>query len=464
MSSLAATGSGLSKRRRTVEGSCWPCKQRRVKCDLQRPVCRRCVQSHQGDCNYDKFLLKWKQRPASSVPNTQLQLSLEQILDGSPLLVNERRAIDYFKVRLWPLFSTIHEPCPPPIALALRSQPVLHALYVFAEEHRALQEGVSSKQTSERRRLHALTAIRDQLGDNKAEQTALPALLVAVLLLYFLEGYVNCTNDDASTRCHLTGALAIINALGGFLSVWSSSDRITRMLLSELASTDLTDALLQDRRPSFPATVWGFMEPGSAWWEDVPGSASLGSVLSIMSEMSCYHHELTAGCSVDINKGQEFEYALQPTYGMLDYGGTTCVEVGSRSEVTPHFSTASLCLIRSFQHAGLIYLYSAIHNIPKEHFLVQQHVNACLECIHSMGTRSKAQNCALFPLYVAGAHTITDTHRSSVLGILDNIHANIMFQSVISIGSALRQVWECTPCPSTWTDIFQNSAPCTLVI
>jgi hypothetical protein len=464
MSSPATSGSGPRKRRRTVEGSCWPCKQRRVKCDLSKPVCHRCSLSNTDECNYDKVLLKWKKIPASSVPVSQLQLSLEHVLDGNPLATNERRAIDYFKARLWPLFSTVHEPCPPPIALALRSQPVLQALCVFAEEHRALQERGSSKHTLDRRRLHCLAAIRDQLGNNNAEGTSLTALLVAVLLLYFLEGYVNCTNDDASTRCHLAGALAIINALGGFQSAWSSSDRITRMLLSELASTDLTDALLQDRMPSFPATVWEHMETGSVWWETVPGTTPLSSVLFTMAEMSFYHREIQTEAGTCSDKAQDFERALQPTYSMLDYTDEPGMGKILGRDKSHSVRTASLSLVRAFQHAGLIYLYSAIHKILPHHFLIQQHVHACLECIQGMDKRSKAQNCALFPLYVAGAHSLAESHRTCVLEILDTIHTNLGFQSVLSIRSTLQQLWQPDRSPETWTGIFQNTAMCTLVI
>lgn len=286
MSGPESSGSSPPKRRRTVEGSCWPCKQRRVKCDLQKPCCRRCITSKTEDCSYDKVLLRWKKRPAKTVPECQLQLSSGHALNGLDLAVNERKALDYFQACLWPLLSTAHDPCPPPVALALRSQPVLQALCVFAEEHRALQGTGSSKQALNKRRAHCLAAIRNHLGGGTPEKNALSALLVAVLLLYFLEGYVNCTRDDASTHCHFSGALAIINALGGFEATWSSSDRITRMLLSEFASTDLTDALLQDRPPSFPAIVWNCMEARSVWWQTVPGSTSLGSVLSILADMS----------------------------------------------------------------------------------------------------------------------------------------------------------------------------------
>lgn len=46
------------KRVRTVEGSCWACKDRRVICDLQRPQCSRCISENQV-CEYGKLRLRW---------------------------------------------------------------------------------------------------------------------------------------------------------------------------------------------------------------------------------------------------------------------------------------------------------------------------------------------------------------------------------------------------------------------
>jgi hypothetical protein len=451
-------------RRRTVEGSCWACKRRRVKCDLQKPSCRRCTLAGTEDCSYDKLLLRWKKRPSKSVPDSLQQLAIDRVLNGSPLAINERRAIDYFKARLWPLFSTADQLCPTPVALALRSQPVLQALCVFAEEHRALQERGQSRKTLENRRLHCLTAIRGQLGDEPGEGSSLSALLVAVLLLYFLEGYVNCTKDDASTRCHYAGALAIIDALGGFHSAWASSDKMTRMLLSEFASTDLTDALLQDRRPYVSAADWQHMESGSVWWESTRGTKSLAEVFSTMAEMSFYLHDIQDGVDVCSDKIQDFERALQPSYSMLDHSSEKSADGQVEGEPYDSVSTASLSLNRAFQHAGLIYLYSAILNIPTKHFLVQQHVRACLECIQGIDTTSRVQNCALFPLYVAGAHSLDTAPRTCVLDRLDIIYTNLRFQSVLSVRSALEHIWQPSRDSDTWSNIFKNAAISTLVI
>jgi hypothetical protein len=143
--------------------------------------------------------------------------------------------------------------------------------------------------------------------------------------------------------------------------------------------------------------------------------------------MSFYRHGLQNGADACSDEAQAFERALQPTYSMLDH--TLSGNLGTEAETDTYHpvATAAHSLFRAFQHAGLIYLYSAIHNIPTHHFLVQQHVHACLECIQSMNTRSKVQNCALFPLYVAGAHAVADSHRTCVLETLDVIHTNLRF-------------------------------------
>jgi hypothetical protein len=206
------------------------------------------------------------------------------------------------------------------------------------------------------------------------------------------------------------------------------------------------------------------MEGGSAWWGTVPGTKSLGSVFCTMAEMSLYRFELQEGADASSERTQAFERALHPTCSIPDYP----VEAGPGNDPCQDLlhcvAMASLFLVRAFQHAGLIYLYSAIYDIPTKHFLIQQHVHACLECVRSMDSRTRAQNCALFPLYVAGAHTLDEVHRNLILETLDNIHGNLRFESVLSIREVLEGLWLPGRSPGTWTEKFQNTAMCTLVI
>ncbi|KAJ4990933.1 hypothetical protein SVAN01_03504 [Stagonosporopsis vannaccii] len=125
---------------------------------------------------------------------------------------------------------------------------------------------------------------------------------------------------------------------------------------------------------------------------------------------------------------------------------------------------ATLSLVRAFQHAGLIYLYRAIHQIPIGHYLIQQHVNACLGCIQGMKSNPRTQNCTLFPLYIAGSHAIVEHHQRGVLDVLDTIQDNLQFESVLSIRSRLQQTWHVPQGGATWSGIFKYEAVCTLVI
>jgi Fungal specific transcription factor domain/Fungal Zn(2)-Cys(6) binuclear cluster domain len=104
------------KRVRTVEGSCWACKDRRVICDLQRPQCSRCVAEDQP-CEYGKLRLRWcngvaargrfagQNMPVSSISEPQQQQIQRGeyqrlLLDGqtasslSPSLTQEEEPLD----------------------------------------------------------------------------------------------------------------------------------------------------------------------------------------------------------------------------------------------------------------------------------------------------------------------------------------------------------------------------------
>jgi hypothetical protein len=81
-----------------------------------------------------------------------------------------------------------------------------------------------------------------------------------------------------------------------------------------------------------------------------------------------------------------------------------------------------------------------------------------------MDTRTRAQNCALFPLYVAGAHSLLEIHRNCVMQTLQNIHKNLRFESVLSIRATLETLWQPSRSPTTWSGSFKNTAMCTLVI
>ncbi|GJC99087.1 fungal zinc cluster transcription factor [Colletotrichum higginsianum] len=101
----------VTNRIRVVEGSCWPCKKRRIKCDLTKPCCDRCskIGAH---CDFNARRLKWNTRPTTKAP-VIYQIATRDGQLAASLASDERRALDYFHHRLWPLLTTARNHAPP---------------------------------------------------------------------------------------------------------------------------------------------------------------------------------------------------------------------------------------------------------------------------------------------------------------------------------------------------------------
>lgn len=457
------------KRERTVPGSCWPCKQRRVKCDLVQPRCRRCTLSG-SKCSYDKILVRWNARPTRGAPVTY-QLPTIGLLGSLPpdtsLAKGDLRALEYFQAALWPLFTTAARPCPPPISLAMESQPVLLVMCELADAHRALRDKLlKDRSPAEDKRLSCLTSVREQLLQSASNSESLSRLLVAVLLLYFLDGFIDCTRQSASTTSHQSGVQAIVEHLGGFSALIGKGQKDTNMLMSEFASTDLTRSLLDDRAPCVPADIWTRIETGTVWWEKQRyGETTLATVFGIMSEMAFYRHSVQMDrMEPSMEKIREFEARLQPTSLTLALDHLRVPDPYVVPESDADQTMQPMAFTRAFQHAALIYLYRAICGLPARHCLVQQHVQHCLTCIMGISTSCKAHNCVIFPLYVSGAHAFGVEQQSFVLNKLDTIYATLRFNSLLSIRAALEDLWASPAHDGHWSDMFTSLGRDVLVL
>lgn len=448
---------------RVVEGSCWPCKKRRIKCDLAKPVCQRCARVG-ATCDYNTRLIRWSTRPTVTVPASFQVTSRDGHLTAS-LAVYEKRALDYFHSRVWPLLFTASKPCAPPTTLALEHRVVLLATCVLADSHRLLQDGRNSRQGLNIKRLECLAAVRNEVdGCCNSGQGELVTLLLAVLLLYFHDGFLECTEKSASTASHHSGALAILNQLGGMHQVLGTCQGSLHMLLSELASCDLTTALLQGRPPSFPPDIWDTIDQGSVWWgRDPLGRCSLAAVFQEMSSMA-YYLDATTNMfeAFSMDRIRMFEAAVRPVYAPLTVEDLD--KPGEGLDPKDLEAVHAFTLIRAFQHTALIYLYRAICGLPTLHPLVQQHVQSSLDCIFEIKRPSKVLNCVIFPLCVAGAHAQSGRHQRAVLNMVNLIYDDMRFGSIHSVSTALSTIWKSETQNMTWFELFSELSPHTLVL
>lgn len=448
---------------RIVEGSCWPCKKRRVKCDLGKPICQRCSKVG-ATCDYNARLIRWSNRPSGNVPASFQVTSRGDRLSAS-LAVYEKRALDYFHSRLWPLLSTAAKPTPPPTLLALEHRVVLLATCVVADSHRLLQDGRNSRHGLNIKRLECLSAVRNEVdGCCNKGQDELITLLLAVLLLYYHDGFLECTQKSASTASHHSGVMALLEQLGGIYFVLNSCPDSLHMLLSEFASSDLTTAILQGRPPSFPPDLWDVLDQGAVWFSRDPlGRCSLSHVLQEMASMAFYLDATTNLYEeFSMERIRQYEAALRPVYAPLtiddlDVSGDNLGEMDGEA-------VQAFTLIRAFQHAALIYLYRALCGLPTLHPLVQQHVQSCLDCIFEIKRPSKVLNCIIFPLCVAGAHSQSTRHQKSVLNMVNVIYDDMRFGSIHAVSTALSAIWKTETENMTWSEMFSELSPHALVL
>ncbi|KAK2752493.1 putative fungal zinc cluster transcription factor [Colletotrichum kahawae] len=442
----------VTNRVRVVEGSCWPCKKRRIKCDLTKPTCVRCAKIG-ADCDFSVRRLKWSTRPTIKAPAIY-QITTRDVQLASSLAADERRALDYFHHRLWPMFTTAPEPCAAPILQALEHRVVLLATCVIADAHRVLQDGRNSRNLLRMKRLECLAALRGELGDTqiaKMDKESLMTLLLAVLLLYFHDGYLECAQASASTTSHHGGVRAIVDSLGGIKTVLETSHESIHMLLSEFASTDLTSVMLKGGQPAFKAEIWETIDTRAVWWgRDILGRSSLASVFQQISRLAWYLDALVKGSEqLSMSTVRDFETALSPVYARI----TDAAESDTETETV---ANDAFTLIRVFQHTALIYMYRAICGLPVSHSLVQQHVLPCLECIVDIKQPSKVLNCVIFPLLVAGAHVSSPRHRKAVLGLVQVIRDEIRFTSFHSVSDVLTGIWKADREEVSWFEMFSE--------
>lgn len=353
----------------------------------------------------------------------------------------------------------------------MQYQPVLLTICELAESHRALQDkcpsGGGRLSVQGNRRLSCLVSVREQLRQGASSNESLSRLLVAVLLLYFLDGFIECENQSASTTSHEAGVRAIVNHLGGFTALIDMGQRDTNMLLSEFATTDLTRALLDDRPPCFPPEIWLRIDSGTVWWDkQTYNGTDLALVFRTMAQMSFYRQSLKLGdeSEVSIESVQEFERCLQPTYLTLNLDHVTSPDIYTVRESHLEQEVQAVAFTRAFQHSALIYLYRAICGLPPRHCLVQQHVQSCIESVKTINRSSKAHNCIIFPLYVIGAHAFTTDAQAFVLEKLDAVYRCIRFDSVLSIRGVLGDLWGSPRHDGDWSDMFNSLSQGVLVL
>jgi len=423
---------------RTVAGSCWACKERRVICDLKQPECDKCVKTSRV-CDYGRVRLRWTHCVASrghlagkKTPRIALPLSLSQ----SPVLQKDSdHHILYFEKELLPRFN-ISNTVPSLDLNVLAQDPILfQSVIAVANAHHTYSNREPDERSSLSRiqdRNNALRVFRQHLMTTDSDAGS-SSLFIANVLLCILDGIVEPSTESSATHHHLVGGKAILKHWGGMSSIFARKLDLQILMLSIFVTMDLTHSLLiGDNSLSEPST-WAEFGDSEAWWGNVKPDDDFIKTMSILSQLA----KLGNGAyqlneTVPIGTLLSIQMALEQPFNQQSIDG-------DGGDAPDKVAWEAYCSVYRF--TASVYLYRALGGLDVDHPLVQKAVSDCMDIIGGTHLTHKLHHCILFPALVIGAHSMVREQREHIRKSIVQTAAYLSFESLHTFQSFLEKRW-----------------------
>jgi hypothetical protein len=312
------------------------------------------------------------------------------------------------------------------------------------------------EETGKELRLACVSSLRGHLATGTDSTKASTAMMLTAIFLCVLDGYIAPQDELAATGGHQLGAKALIDVLGGPENAISKLRGGELTLFSEFCSMDLTRAVIHGGDPYLPPDLWDSFG-ASSWYGDLGAPESLGRIFSELAKLALYVNRTGGNAELlSMEEIRQFERDLEPPREIV---GTSDWESKELVDLKKQYRTnQAQALCRAFRHSAYIYLYRAVCRFPTQHPWVQNEVQKCLDCIESLDAKdkSKFQNCALFPLCIAGAHCIEESQRQLITTNLDIIAKDLGFGNVKWLQTSLDKVWTIGNQDGDWKSLFQD--------
>lgn len=415
---------------RTVEGSCWACKERRVICDLSQPTCGKCANAGRV-CDYGKVRLKWTDCVAS-----RGRLAGQKIPLCRPPTIrkNSDHHLLYFEHELLPRFNISNTIPRVNLASLARDPLLLQSIVAVGTAHQTYRNtsvGAESSLTKSQDRKHAIRMFRKNLSGSHSEEVN-TSLFLANVLLCMLDGMIEQqNNDDSAAHHHIVGGKAILGQWGGVSSILKTKFELPIFMLSIFATMDLTHSLLIGEQPFLQASLWAEFGNCEPWWGNVKPDDNFLETMAIFAQLATLGHGVRyLKKTVPIGVLLSIQMALeqQSTHG-------TDVKQDDPEVIGWSF----FCSV--YRLAASIYLYRALSGLSVDHPLVQQATTACMEVIAGTNLTANLHHCILFPLLIVGSHCMLDEQRQLIRRSISHSATYLSFGSLRSLVIFLEGQW-----------------------
>ncbi|RJE19902.1 hypothetical protein PHISCL_07750 [Aspergillus sclerotialis] len=419
------------RRRNKSKFGCRECKAKRVKCDENYPICRRC--QRQGIvCSSAPRLTQWQvETPWLSLqPNT---------------LVN-RRLLQYWLEKVSQNFVIDPENNPfsfPALQYVSQSSALLHAIQSISASHERFFPADAPIIALEERG-KAIACLRGEISQSQCPSNA---VFLSIMLLALAQSADSDMKDYG--KQHLLAARAFVNSMVQDTSTLVTNDIRVRLCLGMYLYWDMCSSFLVDP------------------WE--PQGPNLFNISNAVRMMGDWHHPMYGTCSellfIIANVGRYCRQILEPLQNRkLMQEAALEAQLTSWKTTPPNPSLGHL--YEAFRKHGLIFLYRAhvAHtqssyitdpdSSEAEESLIQQYAEETVCHLMQIPATSYYLNFQSLPLLTAGSELTTSNHflRDQVRGRLRAIYSLNRLPANLLALQLLEELWDARDrgTPSFW--------------
>ena len=426
----------LAKRNRSVEGSCWACKDRRVACDLTKPRCHRCDQAHR-ECSYDPVRYRWRQGK-SHIPRKSRTKTAESILPVLDTQSTERH-LRYFSRELTPRLKVSNLVGPMDISALYANESFRAVIIATSCTHQSMSLATCkpSRVQSIEAQQAAIMALRKSASSDLS-QASLRHFFQASTLLGVLYGMMDPCRDGISIRSHFEATKAILDRLDGPRQSLQSEPPDWTFFLSIFATMELVNAMLTGHTPLFGPEIWSEFGSCFCWWGTLSSSDPFLEAMALLSQLAGVGSSIYRNDSpIEIGALLAMHSAVQEPRKPKDKSRTAADDPAVEWQV--------FCAV--YRNAASLYLYRAIARLPLGHPLVRLAVTDTLDMVEELPRHSRS--CILLPLLILGLNCANDEEMSRMRSFIGGIQGHLFFGAVTTLQDCLEKHWRTSNSPNS---------------
>ena len=444
MDSSASPGASASTHRgRIIQGSCWTCRRRRIKCDLRKPTCKRCMLSSQP-CSYlSTPPIKWVGGCATRGRLAYMPTHID-ILASSPLTTKAMDSSDsllYFGNAVLPRFQILEEPLEWDMNRARAHEALCLAMMAVSQAHYVRHAKVDVFDVvvvRQRARCTAIEGFRRILEQGVHSEEVAQRLFTINVLFCMLDGMIEPYEENKASIWHLRGGWAILHKWPHIPTKMLMDGGLQAHLLSIYATMDLVHALLAGEKPFFDAMTWRMFAGAQTWFGRLEAGDRFLTLLAALSDMASLGSIVHSNLPLDSTA--LMEKCLMPIEAILyDIGDS------SASSWEVFCSVYELCAV--------IYMQRALRQRQADDEVVQDAVRRGVETLATKGLTIMMQHCIIFPLLVIGSHCTEASDRQEIRQVLSSSTCYLSFGNMQLMNDFLTTTWN-NPRHRNWWETF----------